>query len=199
MQYIVNVILTVLLSLSMNSSVVDIVSTTPQEEAVDLMKALESQKTEVFELYADNEYVNFLNNVQTDERMSSVYDYMFENFSYEVIKTETKNDVAVVKITVKTNDFSKVDDAYEDAAYKYIMDNLGTDKVSDTEKLNAKCVELYVKQFEKAAKGEADKETTAFVTMISDRHHGWNVILTDELMKAVLGDVDLPVKQKADK
>jgi len=110
-----------------------------------------------------------------------------------------KNDVAVVKITVKTNDFSKVDDAYEDAAYKYIMDNLGTDKVSDTEKLNAKCVELYVKQFEKAAKGEADKETTAFVTMISDRHHGWNVILTDELMKAVLGDVDLPVKQKADK
>jgi len=183
----------------MNSSVTDIVSTTPQEEVDDLMKALESQKTEVFELYADNEYVNFLNNVQTDERMSSVYDYMFENFSYEVIKTETKNDVAVVKITVKTNDFSKVDDAYEDAAYKYIMDNLGTDKVSDTEKLNAKCVELYVKQFEKAAKGEADKETTAFVTMISDRHHGWNVILTDELMKAVLGDVDLPVKQKADK
>ncbi len=197
MQYIVSIIVSVLISLSMNTAVVDMVSTTPQQAVESTIKALEKQDSEKLEMYADNEYINFLNNVQVDKTSaSSIHEALFKNFSYEIIDIRTKDDVAVAEVTFKTNDFSKINEKYEKAAYEYIINNLGTENVSDKEKLNAKCTEIYIQQIEKASEQEPEVETTVIVPVVSDGYYGWNVIIKDEMMKAVLGNFELPETDK---
>lgn len=193
MQHILKTVITLLISLLMQSGVVNLISTTPHDAVSDFMDGLKNRDSSVMEKYMDDSYVNFITNVQGDdavvERMNEA---LFRNFSYKIEKIKTKDDVAVAKVSITSGDFSNVLSGYESASYKYITDNLQSDEIADKDYLNAKCLEIYVQQVEAAADSGTVLETVVYVPMIDDGYYGWNIIMTDDLMKTVLGNLQMP-------
>lgn len=193
MHYIIKAIVVMIIPMIMHTSVFNLVSTTPDEAVNSFMEGLKTQQSHVMDKYMDNAYVNFLNNVQGDEAViSRMNEALFRNFDYEVEKIRQKNDVAVARIVVKSGDFSNVMADYNTVSYHYVMDNLYTEAIADKEALNAQCLELYVQQIEKAADSGTVIETVVFVPMVDDGYYGWNIVMTDELMMSVLGNLQVP-------
>lgn len=193
MQHILKTVITLLISLLMQSGVVNLISTTPHDAVSDFMDGLKNRDSSVMEKYMDDSYVNFITNVQGDdavvERMNEA---LFRNFSYKIEKIKTKDDVAVAKVSITSGDFSNVLSGYESASYGYITDNLQSDEIADKDYLNAKCLEIYVQQVEAAADSGTVLETVVYIPMIDDGYYGWNIIMTDDLMKTVLGNLQMP-------
>ena len=193
MQHILKTVITLLISLLMQSGVVNMISTTPHDAVSDFMDGLKNRDSSVMEKYMDDSYVNFITNVQGDdavvERMNEA---LFRNFSYKIEKIKTKDDVAVAKVSITSGDFSNVLSGYESASYEYITDNLQSDEIADKDFLNAKCLEIYVEQVEAAADSGTVLETVVYIPMIDDGYYGWNIIMTDDLMKTVLGNLQMP-------
>lgn len=170
-------------------------SVEPEEAVDELMKGIQAGDQAVMEKYMDNKYINFLQNVEADkEQLAAINTALLGNFQYEIENVGTKNDVAVAKVKVVNNDFSRVDNKYEEEAYEYIMDNLYSDDISDKKALNGKCLDIYIDELQKAAKKDADKEQTIYVAMTDNGHYGWNVMLSEKNMKKILGNYDIPVK-----
>lgn len=198
LQYLLKTAASILIPAIMQLNLVDMVSTSPANAAADFMDGLKAGDSRVMEKHIDNEYVNFLVNAEGDEEvLNRMKEAVFRNFTYEIEEIGTKNDVAVARIAVKNSDFSKVDSKYEKAAYDYIMDNLYKDKISDKKKLSAKCLDIYVKQLEKAADKGATYETVVYVPMVDNGYYGWNIIVTDELMQDIMGNYIIPPTKKA--
>lgn len=196
MQYIVKILVTMLITMVMQSSAVEMVSSTPMEATEDFLGALKAQDPKVMEKYMDNAYVNYIMNAEGDQKViDRMNTALFGEFSYEIEQVKKKNDVAVAKVTVKSSDFSGVMAAYSEASYDYVMDNLYDDKITDKKALEKKCMELYVKEIEKAAESDKTAENIVFVPMVDDGYYGWNVIMTDELMRSVLGNLEMPAQQ----
>lgn len=192
MQYIVKLILTAIIPVLMQVGVINTVSSTPQEAVNTMMDGLKTCNEQELEKYMDNTYVNLLMNLQGDEKVvDRMYAALFENFQYEIVEIAQKNDVAVAKVAITGNDFHKVLKAYDKSSYDYVMKNLYTEDIADKKKLNGKCLDLYVKEIEKAAKKEPVEETI-FIPLADNGSYGWNVLLSDELMKEILGDLALP-------
>ena len=193
MQHILKTVITLLISLLIQSGVVNLISTTPHDAVSDFMDGLKNRDSSVMEKYMDDSYVNFITNVQGDdavvERMNEA---LFRNFSYKIEKIKTKDDVAVAKVSITSGDFSNVLSGYESASYEYITDNLQSDEIADKDYLNAKCLEIYVEQVEAAADSGTVLETVVYIPMIDDGYYGWNIIMTDDLMKTVLGNLQMP-------
>ena len=193
MQHILKTVITLLISLLMQSGVVNLISTTPHDAVSDFMDGLKNRDSSVMEKYMDDSYVNFITNVQGDdavvERMNEA---LFRNFSNKIEKIKTKDDVAVAKVSITSGDFSNVLSGYESASYEYITDNLQSDEIADKDYLNAKCLEIYVEQVEAAADSGTVLETVVYIPMIDDGYYGWNIIMTDDLMKTVLGNLQMP-------
>ncbi len=195
MLYFIKVIVTALITALMSSGMVNLATTEPQEAAADFMDALKSQKSQEMEKYIDNAYINFLCNSQGDEKMiGRIQTAVFKNFSYEVTDVKQKNDVAVAKVTVKNSNLSSVQDDYDEAAYEYIMKNLYSDDIEDKDKLANKCLELYVTELEEAAGEEADFEEAVYVPMVDNGYHGWNIIMSDELIQPIMGNLEIPAE-----
>ena len=195
MHYIVKILVTILISTLMQSSAVEMVSTTPTEAAEDFLGALKAQDPKVMEKYMDNAYVNYIMNAEGDQKViDRMNAALFGEFSYEIEQVKKRNDVAVAKVTVKSSDFSNVMNEYNKVSYDYVMDNLYDEKIADKKALEKKCMELYVNELEKAAESDSMVETIVFVPMVDDGYYGWNVIMTDELMKSVLGNLQMPVQ-----
>lgn len=193
MQHILKTVITLLISMLMQSGAVNMISTTPEDAVSSFMDGLKNRDSSILEKYMDDSYVNFISNVQGDdvtvERMNEA---LFRNFSYKIVKIGTKNDVAVAKVSITSGDFSNVLSGYESASYKYIADNLQSDEIADKDYLNAKCLEIYVQQVEAAADSGAVLETVVYIPMVDDGYYGWNIIMTDDLMKTVLGNLQIP-------
>ena len=193
MQHILKTVITLLISMLMQSGAVNMISTTPEDAVSSFMDGLKNRDSSIMEKYMDDSYVNFISNVQGDdvtvERMNEA---LFRNFSYKIVKIGTKNDVAVAKVSITSGDFSNVLSGYESASYKYIADNLQSDEIADKDYLNAKCLEIYVQQVEAAADSGAVLETVVYIPMVDDGYYGWNIIMTDDLMKTVLGNLQIP-------
>ena len=195
MPYIVKVIISALMIVFMQTGVVNMATITPEEAADDFLKALKSQDGKSMERYMDNSYINFLCNTDSDEKaVDKIADAVFENFEYEIEIVKQKNKSAVAKVKVKSNDFSKVMDKYEKESYDYIMENLYEKEIGDKDALNAKCLDMYIAQVEKAAESDKLIEKEVFVPMTDNGYYGWNVIVTDEFMEAVLGGLEVPAK-----
>jgi len=193
MPYIVKTIITALIAVFMQTSVINMATTTPAEAADDFLKALKSQDDKEMERYMDNTYVNFLCNAEGDDKMlGKMSDAIFDNFEYEIEIVKQKNKSAVAKVVIKSNDFSKVMDKYKKESYDYIMENLYEKEIGDKEALNAKCLELYVAEIEKAAESDKRVEREVFVPMTDNGYYGWNIIVTDEFMESVLGGLEVP-------
>lgn len=196
MPYIVKTIITALIAIFMQTSVINMATTTPAEAADDFLKALKAQDAKVMERYMDNAYINFLCNANdTDAKaVDKIAGAVFENFEYDIEIVKQKNKSAVAKVMIKSNDFSKVMDKYRKESYDYIMENLYEKEIGDKEALNAKCLEMYVAEVEKAAESDKLIEKEVFVPMTDNGYYGWNIIVTDEFMESVLGNLEMPAK-----
>ena len=192
MHVIVKVIMSVLIPMLMQFGTVNLVETTPGDAVSDFMDGLKTADRQTIERYMNNEYVNLLVNVKGDEKVvERMYGALFKNFSYKVDKIARKNDVAVAKVTVVSNDFSNVREAYDKASYDYIIDNLYKDKTADKEWLSEKCFEIYVSCIEKAADGKTS-ETIIYIPLADNGYYGWNILLSDTLMQSMLGGLKMP-------
>lgn len=146
--------------------------------------------------YMDNRYVNFLENIKgTDEEMDRMEDALFRKFSYEMNECATKGRVAVVKVTVRNCDFSDVMEDYEKESYEYVTNNLYSDDVVNKEKLNKKCLDIYLDQIEKTAGEEPTYENVVYLPMEEDGYGGWRIILNDEIMQSILGELEIPTNE----
>ena len=193
MYFIAKIVIMLILSLAMQTGTESIVSTTPREAVNDFMDGLAARDTMVMEKYMDDAYVNFIMNVKGDrETIEKMNEALFSDFSYDIEKIAVKDDLAVAKVIVTSRDFSGVKKAYDRASYSYVVDNLYSDEVGDKEQLAAKCLEIYVGQIEKAAESGKTVETTVFIPMADDGHYGWNIMMTDDLMSSVLGNLQIP-------
>lgn len=194
MHHILKTVITLLISLLMQSGAVNMISTTPHDAVSDFMEGLKNRDSIVMEKYMDDSYVNFVTNVQGDEAViERMNEALFRNFSYKIEKIRTKDNVAVAQVSITSGDFSNVLSGYESASYDYIESNLYSDEIADKDRLNAKCLEIYVQQIEAAADSGTVIETVVYVPMIDDGYYGWNIIMTDDLMKTVLGNLQMPV------
>jgi len=168
----------------------------PQEAANTFLHELSTGDEQTSMSYMDNRYINFLENVKgTDEEMDRLEDALFRNFSYEITDSAQKNDVAAVKVTVRNCDFSGIMDDYEKASYKYVTENLYSDDVIDKEKLNKKCIDIYLDQIEKKAGEEPSYEAEIFIPMVEDGYGGWRMVLDDEIMRSILGQLEIPTNE----
>ncbi|MEE0772820.1 MAG: hypothetical protein UIJ87_06530 [Anaerovoracaceae bacterium] len=196
MHYIVKIIMTLLISAVMQSSAINLVSVTPAEATEDFLDSLKTQESKTMNKYMDNTYVNFLVNAEgDDEVIERMNEALFKNFQYDIQEVKKKNDVAVAKVLVKSNDFSNVLNEYSRISYDYVMDNLYEDSIADKAALEEQCLEIYVSEIEKAAESENVVESIAFIPMIDDGYYGWNIIMSDQLMKSVLGNLAMPTEQ----
>ena len=196
MSGIINTILSILLAAAISGGASAMAEVEPQEAADAFFRDLASGNDQVAMAYMDNRYINFLENVKgTDEEMDRLEDAVFRNFSYEITDSAAKNDVAVVKVTVRNCDFSGVMEDYKKESYEYVTDNLYSDDVVSKEKLNKKCIDIYLDQVEKTAEGDANYEAEIFLPMEEDGYGGWRILLSDDIMKEVLGKLEIPTHE----
>ncbi len=196
MSGIINTILSILLAAAISGGASAMAEVEPQEAADAFFRDLASGNDQVAMAYMDNRYINFLENVKgTDEEMDRLEDAVFRNFSFEITDSAAKNDVAVVKVTVRNCDFSGVMEDYKKESYEYVTDNLYSDDVVSKEKLNKKCIDIYLDQVEKTAGGDANYEAEIFLPMEEDGYGGWRILLSDDIMKEVLGKLEIPTHE----
>ena len=192
MHFIFKVILKTMIPLLMQLGVINMVSSTPQQAVDTMMDGLKTGNQQELERYMDNTYVNLLVNLQGDEEVvDRMYAALFQNFDYRIEEIAQKNNVAVARVSIERNDFHKVLKAYDKSSYQYIVKNLYKEEIGDKEKLNAKCLDLYVKEIEKASEKDTEEEVI-FIPLVDNGSYGWNVLLSAEIMKEILGDLALP-------
>lgn len=190
---IVTTVLTVYMSLGGTAAA----AAPPEEAAGDFLDGLSAGNSEVLEQYVDNSYVNFLLNCEGDEEeLDKMNEALFRNFSYEITDSAAKGDVAVVQVQIKTDDFSSVLEEYTEDSYKYVSGNLYSDKVTDKKKLSAKCLEIYVDDLDKAAGDEPDLDAELYLPLVSDGYGNWNLSIDDDIMKSLLGGLQLPSEEE---
>lgn len=196
MSGIINTILSILLAAAISGGASAMAEVEPQEAADAFFRDLASGNDQVAMAYMDNRYINFLENVKgTDEEMDRLEDAVFRNFSFEITDSAAKNDVAVVKVTVRNCDFSGVMEDYKKESYEYVTGNLYSDDVVSKEKLNKKCIDIYLDQVEKTAGGDANYEAEIFLPMEEDGYGGWRILISDDIMKEVLGKLEIPTHE----
>ena len=190
---IINTIISLLIAAAISGGASAVAEVTPQEAADDFFSDMSGGDKQTVMMYMDNRYVNFLENVKgTDEEMDRLEDALFRNFSYEITDSATKNGVAVVRVTVRNSDFSGIMKKYKKESYKYVTENLYSDDVIDKEKLNKKCLDIYLDQIQKTSESDPNFEADIFLPMEEDGFGGWRIILSDEIMKEVLGELEIP-------
>lgn len=193
MSIILKAISALIISMVISGGAAGMVETDPQDAAQDFMNGIAGGNEQITAMYMDNRYVNFLENMKgSDAEVKRLNDALFSNLQYDITDTVEKENLAAVKMTVRTNDFSKVMNAYDKASYKYVMDNLYDEKITDKKQLGRKCLDIYVRQVEKAAQDKASCENEVIIPLEDDGYRGWRVILSDEIMETLLGGLELP-------
>ena len=190
---ILNLIFSVIIAMSMQSSTTEATQVDPQQVADECMNGIKTLQEETLDRYAGNTYVNFIVNLEgNDETVSRMQEALLKNFDYKVEAVEERDDLAVAKITVTQCDFSKVLKKYKKKSYDYVTEHLYDENITDKDWLNEKCLDIYVSQIEKVAKAGKTHEETIYLPLTSDGYNGWNAILEDDNMKAIIGDLSIP-------
>lgn len=189
----IRAITAILIAILIQGGISGAVETTPEEEVADFMAGLMANDSQVIERYMDNEYINFLANIDTDEETKArMNEALFKNLKYEIEDSIQKGGAAVVEVRLYTNDFSDVLQKYKDASYEYVMNNLYDDKVTNKKQLSKKCLDIYVDQIEKDAKKETSLEKKIYIPMIEDGYGGWKLLLNKGIMKNIMGKLAIP-------
>ena len=185
-------VISILISLVLQMSAAGTGQLSPDEAAADFLQGLSQGENIVIARYIENDYVNLIENAGDEEVTEQLYKSLFRNFSYKVTASASKSNVAVAKIDIVTDDFSKVLKEYSKESYKYITSNLYDDSISNKKKLNRKCLDIYIANIDEAADGKDMLKTTIYLPMVSDEHNGWEIMVDDELMKSIFGGLVLP-------
>ena len=189
----IRAVIAILIAILIQGGISGAVETTPEEEVADFMAGLMANDSQVIERYMDNEYINFLANIDTDdETKARMNKALFKNLKYEIEDSVQKGGAAVVEVRLYTNDFSDVLQKYKDASYEYVMNNLYDDKVTNKKQLSKKCLDIYVDQIEKDAKKETSLEKKIYIPMIEDGYGGWKLLLNKSIMKNIMGKLAIP-------
>ena len=190
---ILNLIFSVIIAMSMQSSTTEATQVDPQQVADECMNGIKTLQEEPLDRYAGNTDVNFIVNLEgDDETVARMQKALLKNFDYKVEAVEERDDLAVAKITVTQCDFSKVLKKYKKKSYDYVTEHLYDENITDKDWLNEKCLDIYVSQIEKVAKAGKTHEETIYLPLTSDGYNGWNAILEDDNMKAIIGDLSIP-------
>lgn len=192
MYAIIKSILCMIIPAMMQLAAVGSVQVTPETAATAFLDGLAKGEDTVVLKYVDNEYVNMLENTGGKETSEELYKNLFHNFSYEIVDSAAKGDVAVVKMVITNNDFSKVRKKYDEKAYNYITSNLYEEGIEDKKKLSKKCLDIYVDAIEDASESKKLKEKTIFLPLKSNGFYGWEVLINDKIMKDILGGLVIP-------
>ena len=193
MNTLLNTIISIIVAFSISGGVAGMSEVDPAEATQDFINGISSGNQQITASYMDNQYVNFLENVKgSDEEMDRLETALFKNLDYKIAETAVKGNVAVAKVEVTTNDFSGVMDDYEKESYKYVMDNLYDSKVTDKAQLNKKCMDIYLDQVEETAKDGKTVKKEIFIPMEDNGYYGWKILLNDEIMKTLVGGLELP-------
>ena len=187
----------VIVALMMQFNVADATAVAPQDVAAEFMTGVTTCDEEYLQRYQDNQYVNFLLNIKAETEaekklVKRLDKALFKNFTYEIVDYEQRETAAVVKVEIKGNNFSKVLENYEAVSYDYVTSNLYSETVEDKQKLNEKCLEIYVEQVEKAAKKKPKHTATIYIPMLSNGSNGWDALATDEAMKEMFCGLKFP-------
>lgn len=192
MYAIIQSILSIVISIVMQTAVIGSVQVDPATEVNDFMEGFQAGTSTVVNKYMDNDYVNMLENSGDKGASKSMYKYIFENFKYEIVDTATKGNVAVAKVKVTNCDFSQVIKSYDKESYKYVTEHLYDNTITDKSKLSKKCLDIYVKQLKKVADKGKTSEHTIYLPLESNDHYGWEVLISDSIMKTILGNLEIP-------
>ncbi|MGN0702561.1 MAG: hypothetical protein ACI4KL_05205 [Lentihominibacter sp.] len=193
MSGIINTIVSLLVAVFVSGSVSNIAQETPREAVNEFFSGLTEGNPQTYEMYMDNSYINLIaNSGMSDEDASRMRSVLFEDLNWEITDSAERENIAVCKVTLTNNDFSRVLESYEKDSHDYVMDNLYEDKVTDKDQLAAACLDIYLNQLEDAAAGSETGEREVFIPLEADGFSGWRVILDDEIMKAAAGGLVLP-------
>ena len=176
MSGIINTILSILLAAAISGGASAMAEVEPQEAADAFFRDLASGNDQVAMAYMDNRYINFLENVKgTDEEMDRLEDAVFRNFSFEITDSAAKNDVAVVKVTVRNRN---------DEAWTVIEDD--HDKIVETGHNGEIC------NLRNGCDGKAptDKSTLDYKLTVKEIYSFTKSVAYDDI-KFILGDRDL--------
>lgn len=185
-------IFSIIMALIMQTSTMGTAAVSPEDAATEFMEGLSAGNDQVVVKYMENDYVNLLENTGNDKTTDRLYKGLFRNFGYEITDSASKNDVAVVKMTVTNSDFSNVEEDFNEAAYQYITGNLYDEDVTNKKKLSKECLDIYIEQIEKTAEEGKTKDKTIFLPMRSNGYYGWEVLVDDKIMKRILGGLKIP-------
>ena len=185
-------IFSIIMALIMQTSTMGTAAVSPEDAATEFMEGLSAGNDQVVVKYMENDYVNLLENTGNDKTTDRLYKGLFRNFGYEITDSASKNDVAVVKMTVTNSDFSNVEEDFNEAAYQYITGNLYDEDVTNKKKLSKECLDIYLEQIEKTADKGKTKDKTIFLPMKSNGYYGWEVLVDDKIMKRILGGLKIP-------
>lgn len=192
MYAIIQSILSVVISIVMQTAVIGSVQVDPATEVDTFMEGIEAGTSTVVNKYMDNDYVNMLENSGDKDASKDMHKYIFKNFKYEIVDTGTRGNVAVAKVKVTNCDFSKVIKSYDKESYKYVTDHLYDNTITNKSKLSKKCLDIYVKQIQKVADKGKTSEHTIYLPLESNNHYGWEVLVSDSIMKTLLGNIEIP-------
>ena len=76
-----------------------------------------------------------------------------------------------------------------------MTEHLYSDTVTDKKKLNKKCLDIYLDQIEKSADKDPSYEADVFIPMEADGYGGWRIVLNDDIMKSILGELEIPTSE----
>ena len=167
----------------------------PESTVDDFFNALKDKDTETLILYTDNNDINtLLNNTIDEEYMNNIYGDLMRNLSWEITSVKENEDQteAVVTVEVTNSDFSKTLKQYKEAAVDYMMDNLYKDEV--TKKVMKKeCMNIFAAQINETSEKKDNLVTqTVEINLTQNESHTWDMEMTKELSKAVLGGMKWP-------
>lgn len=192
---IIKSVICILMSFIVQVSVGNSVQMSPEDTAEEFLQGLSQGNDTVVLRYIDNDYINLIENAGNDKVTAQFYESLFRNFSYEITDSKSRNNVAVVKMSIVTDDFSKVLKQYEKDSYKYITSNLYDKDIGNKKKLSKKCLEIYLDDVSKAADGKDNCKGTIYIPMVKNEHNGWDVLVDDKLMSSIFGGLVLPKSQ----
>lgn len=169
----------------------------PEETLTNFFDGLKTKDEDALVFYAENEDIHMLIHSSGDKKqLNKLYDSIFQNFSYKILSVDKNGEngretKATAKVEVSNADFSKVLEQYKKTSYDYMQANLYAGLSKKT--LNAKCLELFVKQVRKAAK-KADMNTeTLTIHLTKNENYSWDMELTEEMMNVILGGLIIPL------
>ncbi|MCI8646304.1 MAG: hypothetical protein HFE76_05745 [Firmicutes bacterium] len=169
----------------------------PEETLTNFFDGLKTKDEDALVFYAENEDIHMLIHSSGDKKqLNKLYDSVFQNFSYRILSVDKNGEngretKATAKVEVSNADFSKVLEQYKKTSYAYMQANLYAGLSEKT--LNAKCLELFVKQVRKAAK-KADMNTeTLTIHLTKNENYSWDMELTEEMMNVILGGLIIPL------